>query len=227
MERPKIIVFASGSPEGGGSGFQKLVENTNPAGALKADIVSVVSNYPDGGVEKHARNLGVPFEYFPPPWTGDRYKEVIDKLQRTYDIESPWVALSGWLKRTDGLDPKYTFNIHPGPLAHGLSKKFGGKRMYGHFVHEAIVNAYKNGEVFDSAVSMHFVTDVIDGGPVFFHHPVPVLPGDTADSLGSRVNAIEHQYQSTITNLVVHKKIQWNGKDPSSLVVPSDYRFLP
>ena len=71
--------------------------------------------------------------------------------------------------------------------------------MYGHHVHEAVMEAYKAGEITHSAVSMHFVTEKYDEGPLFFSQSVPILPDDTAESLAKRVNEAEHKWQPIIT----------------------------
>ncbi len=205
---PKIIVFASGTKEGGGSGFQELAENSFSE-VLDADIVAVVSNHKEGGVQKKAQELNIPFEYMPAPWSAEQYQELAKKAD--------WVILSGWLKLTKGLNPQKTINIHPGPLP-----QFGGDGMYGHYVHEAVMEAYKKGKVKNSAVSMHFVTEKYDEGPVFFQYPVRIRENDTPESLAARVNKIEHGWQSYITNLVVHGKIKWDGK---KLIVPSWYQY--
>lgn len=212
---PKLLVFASGTKDGGGSGFQELVENSR-TGVLKAEIVAVVSNHADGGVKKKADKLGIPFEYFPGPFEASEYQRIVKK----YDAD--FVALSGWLKLAVGLDPRTTINIHPGPLP-----RFGGKGMYGHYVHEAVIKAFQNGEVENSAVSIHFVTKNFDEGPLFFEYPVLIREEDMGETLGGRVNKIEHGWQSFITNLVVTGQISWDGKDPKSLKVPEWYNFLP
>ena len=209
----KVIVFASGGAEGGGSGFQELVENSR-TGVLDAEIVAVVSNHENGGVKKRAEALGVPFLYFVPSGATGEYAEIVARTG------AKWVLLSGWLKRVRGLDSRRTINIHPGPLP-----DFGGKGMYGHHVHEAVIAAYGRGEVAASAVSMHFVDDEYDRGPVFFRYPVLVRPDDTADSLAERVNKIEHGWQSYVSGLVISGMIAWDGKDPGSLVVPEGWRF--
>ena len=209
--RPKILVFASGSATGGGSGFEKLVEATR-SGILDADIVGVVSNHPNGGVKERAERLGVKFIYFAGPYTEEGYKKIVDESSAEY------VALSGWLKLVAGLPPTKTFNIHPGPLP-----KFGGRGMYGHHVHEAVIEAYKRGEVTHSAVTMHFVTSKYDEGPVFFALPVEIMKDDDAGTLGKRVNLKEHEWQPRITDLVVKGLIHWDGKDPKSLVVPEKF----
>ena len=113
------------------------------------------------------------------------------------------------------MNPQKTINIHPGPLPH-----FGGPGMYGHHVHETVIQAYKEGKIQNSEVCMHFVTEEYDKGPVFFWYPVLIRPDDDADSLGARVNKIEHAWQSFVTNLVVTGQIRWDGKNTKSLVVP-------
>ncbi len=202
---PNLLVFASGSATGGGSGFQKLVEATK-SDVLGAHIVGVVSNHPNGGVRKLARKLGIPFTYFPGPYTADEYQAIYR------ETSADFVSLSGWLKMVRGLPPDKTINIHPGPLP-----EFGGKGMYGHHVHEAVMRAYRKGKVTHSAVCMHFVTEEYDEGPLFLRHQVEIILGDTADTLGARVNAAEHEYQAVLTNLVVTGRISWDGKNPETL----------
>jgi phosphoribosylglycinamide formyltransferase-1 len=99
--------------------------------------------------------------------------------------------------------------------------------MYGINVHRAVIDAYQKGFIKDTAVCMHFVTEEYDRGPIFFEHPIPIYPTDTPEILQERVKKFEHLFQWAITDLVIHKKIAWDGKDPGSLVVPKGYRFLP
>jgi len=214
MHTPKIIIFSSGTKTGGGSGFENLVR-AQREGILDAEIAAVVSNHDAGGVRERADRLGVPFVHFAGPFEAEEYQKIVR------DTGAEWVALSGWLKLVTGLDPRTTFNIHPGPLP-----QFGGKGMYGHHVHDAVVEAYKRGEVTHSAVTMHFVTPVYDEGPVFFRYPIEVLPNDTGETLGARVNEAEHEWQPRITNMVVHEEIRWDGKNSKSLIVPEGYEFV-
>ncbi len=248
MNKKKIIVFASGTKEGGGSGFENLV-NATKDGILDAEIIAVVSNHEHGGVRERADRLGIPFVYFAArklPESGesassaDRFvdkdgnpkdksefaiAENYQKLAEGADL----VCLSGWLKLVTGLDPKKTINIHPGPLP-----RFGGPGMYGHHVHEAVMEAYGNpsnssgqvgspqaslaqAPVTHSAVTMHFVTEKYDEGPVFFTQSVPIMPDDTAETLAKRVNEQEHIWQPLITQKVLSGEINWDGKNPESL----------
>ena len=216
---PRLIVFASGTSTGGGSGLRELLRNA-ATGVLQAAITAAVSNHAGGGVQAAADAYGIPFAHFPAPWSAEAYQRLITRY------EAEWVALSGWLKPVRGLDPQRTFNIHPGPLP-----QFGGKGMYGRHIHTAIMTAFARGEVTTSAVTMHFVTDFdadhdYDDGPVFFRYPVLIDPHDTPETLAARVNTVEHGWQAFISNLVIHHQIRWNGSEASSLVVPSWYPFL-
>lgn len=215
--KPKILVFASGTTTGGGSGFEKLVEASHN-GVLSAYIVCVVSNYQSGGVRQKADRLDVPFIYFPKPWDAGNYQQV------TKETNADFFALSGWLKKVRGLDfstkfnSKTVFNIHPGPLP-----RFGGEGMYGHFVHEAVIEAFKRGEITHSEVTMHFVDGVYDHGLTFAKIKVAIDEFDTAETLGKKVNLYEHAHQARITNLVVNGLIRWDGIYKDSLVVLDDY----
>jgi len=211
----RILVFASGDEKGGGSGFQELVEfsRTNPP-VLDAQIVGVISNHPQGGVRRRADALHIPFEHWAGPFDAEGYRAFVAKFQADF------VMCSGWLKFVRGLDPARTVNIHPGPLP-----QFGGPGMYGHHVHEAVVAAYRRGEITQSAVTMHFVDDVaFDHGPTIFQMPVLIRPDDDAETLAKRLNEKERAWQSYILNLVVHGyislshgQIHYNSETPRRL----------
>ena len=220
MEQPKLIIFASGTKDSGGSGFENLATSKD----LDAEIVAVVSNHEQGGVRERAERLGIPFVYMPPPYDAEHYSSILSYFAKASkekkNTRTMWVALSGWLKHVVGLDPAKTFNIHPALLSQ-LHHRFGGPGMYGHHLHEAVKAAFDAGEITESGFTMHFVTDAVDGGPVFFEHHVPLEKGMSADDIAAAVNRAEHEWQPKITNMVVHGEIRWDGKDPASLVVPT------
>jgi phosphoribosylglycinamide formyltransferase-1 len=185
----RVLVFASGDDQGGGSGFQELVEfsRTHPP-VLDAQIIGVISNHQHGGVRRRADALHIPFEYWPGPYDGKGNRTLVEKYQADF------VMCSGWLKFVRGLDPAKTVNIHPGPLP-----RFGGAGMYGHYVHEAVMAAYHRGEIIQSAVTMHFVDEAAyDHGPIIFQMPVLIRSEDDAESLAQRVNEKERAWQSHI-----------------------------
>lgn len=200
-KKPRILVFASGSATGGGSGFAKMVElSRGDDPVLNATIAGVVSNHVSGGVRKKAEALGVGFMAMTDDFTAERYRWLVEHFQADY------VMLSGWLKKVSGLEMARTVNIHPGPLP--LTRG-----LYGHHVHEAVMEAYRRGAVTTSAVTMHFVDGEYDTGPVAFSAEVRILPEDTADTLGARVNACEHLWQSRILDLIVCGEIRLEGRD--------------
>jgi phosphoribosylglycinamide formyltransferase-1 len=219
---PKLIVFASGTATGGGSGFENLVDHSR-GGDLDADVVAVVSNHEHGGVRLRAERLGIPFVHFDP---ATEHSHILKNVRMSYrDVVehsgAQWVALSGWLKKVEGLDPARTFNIHPALLSF-QNGRFGGPGLYGHRVHEAVKAALDAGEVAESGLTMHFTTDEYDRGPIFFEYRVPLVKGMSADDIAHAANIEEHRWQPKVTNLVVHGEIRWDGTDPATLVVPAN-----
>jgi len=222
MPKPKLIIFASGTAEGGGSGFENLVA-ASKSGILDADIVAVVSNHVHGGVRERAERLGIQFLQFAGPYDADGYASVLQKTN--IEKNELWVALSGWFKLVHGLDPQKTFNIHPALLSQ-LGGRFGGKGMYGKRIHEAVKAALDAGEITESGFTMHFVTDEMDRGPAFFEHRIALRQGMSAEEIAKAVNEAERQWQPKITNMVVHGEIRWDGKDAGTLVTSIRNGFL-
>lgn len=198
VKKQRILVFASGTKNGGGSGFEAMVMNTlGNRPVLDAEIVGVVSNHEYGGVRERAERLGIPFVFWDGPFDADGYRSLVNEFRADY------VMLSGWLKRVTGLDPRRTLNIHPGSLP-----RFGGAGMYGIHVHRAALAAFQNGEITCSAVTMHFVTEEYDRGPTFFESRVLIRADDTPETLAKRVNERERGCQSHVLNLVVQGRIR-------------------
>jgi phosphoribosylglycinamide formyltransferase-1 len=201
--KPSILVFASGTKTGGGSGFETMVKaaRTRPP-ILDAWICAVVTNHFGGGVWQKAEGLGVRSAYWGGPYLARGYQNFVKYFNADY------VMLSGWLKLAAGLDPARTINIHPGPLP-----RFGGPGIYGHHVHEAVMAAYHRGEITHSAVTMHFVDAAYDRGPTLFALPVPIEPGDTPETLAAKVNRAEHEWQPRVLNYVVHGQVRLAGRE--------------
>ncbi|HRX63900.1 MAG TPA: formyltransferase family protein [Candidatus Absconditabacterales bacterium] len=186
MNKKRLLVFNSGS----GSGFQELVENSK-TGVLDGHIVGLITNNKDYKCIERAKKLGIQYTIMT-SFDAEDYQSMVGAYQADF------VLLSGWLKLVKGLNPKTTINIHPGPLP-----KFGGKGMWGHHVHEAVMKAFKAGEITETAVTMHFVNEKFDDGPICFEYPILIRDDDTSEILAARVNKIEHGWQSFITNLII------------------------
>jgi phosphoribosylglycinamide formyltransferase-1 len=200
---PNILVFASGTKTGGGSGFETMVRaaRTRPP-ILDASICAVITNHFEGGVWHKAQALGIHAEYWDGPYLAEGYQSFVKYFNADY------VMLSGWLKLVSGLDPARTINIHPGPLP-----RFGGPKLYGHYVHDAVMAAFQRREITHTAVTMHFVDPVYDRGPIFFARPIPIEASDTPETLAAKVNRAEHEWQPRVLNYVVHGQVRLVGKE--------------
>ncbi|MES2777013.1 MAG: phosphoribosylglycinamide formyltransferase [Bacteroidota bacterium] len=175
----KIAVFASG----GGSNAQKIIDYFK--NSSRATIALIVCNKPGAGVLSIAQQEAIPSllidkEKF---FRGNGY---VDEL-KSLDIE--FIVLAGFLwKIPIALIKNYPnkiINIHP-----ALLPKHGGKGMYGHFVHEAVLAA---GDT-ESGISIHYVDEQYDHGRTILQVTCPVLAGDTPDLLAKRVLALEHEH---------------------------------
>jgi len=172
-----LVIFASGS----GSNAERIVRYFEPDPDVH--ISMILCNRPDAFVLERAKGLGVPTMVFT---RGQFYgtDQVLDILKET---ETDLIILAGflWLVPDNILKsyPTRIVNIHP-----ALLPDFGGKGMYGHHVHEAVL---KSGKV-KSGITIHLVDEVYDRGRTLFQAECPVLPDDTPVSLAERIHQLEH-----------------------------------
>ncbi len=198
-EKSKILVFAGGKkePGKGGSGCEMMILNIR-LGRLDAEIAAVVSNYPAGGVKTLADKYGIPFVYMPGPYTAEAYQAIFEKYPHDF------IMLSGWLRPIRGNKTERTVNIHCGPLPFTRS-------LHGDQIHKKVWDAYQDGGITHSTVTMHFVPSFdlsgYDTGQIITQKDVPIRLSDTLETMKARVNAYEHAVQSDILNLVVHRQI--------------------
>ncbi len=195
-ELAKIAVFISG----GGSNLQSLID-ASKSGKLAGEIVLVVSNKLKAYGLERAANAGIDtFVYrlkdFPDEEIAEH--ELMAMLEE-YKVE--YIALAGYLKLLPAdVVKKYAgkiTNIHP-----ALLPKYGGKGMYGHFVHEAVLAAGDK----ESGPTVHLVDEIYDNGRILLQRKVPVMPDDTVDTLAARVLEAEHLlYPEALDNLIKGK----------------------
>lgn len=204
--KQNLVIFASGTETGGGTGAANLVRKLP-----HANIV-IVSTYLYGGVRQKADALGVPFYYFSGPYTADRYRELVQEISRNMEVDEGdwWYALSGWFLRVYWLNPARTFNIHSAPLP-----LFAG--MYGEKLHKAVWEAYQRGEITEGEIVMHFVTREYDDGPIFFRIPLPLRGIKDYEAYREIVRIYEHNFQPRLAKLVMDGDISWDGANPESL----------
>ena len=191
--RAKIAVFISG----GGTNLQSLIDAA-ASGKLSGEIVLVVSSKKDAYGLERARKAGIDTFVFRKkdyPTGEDAEKDLLEMLEE-YEVE--YIALAGYLKLVpSALVRKYKnriTNIHP-----ALLPKYGGKGMYGHHVHEAVLAAGDK----ESGATVHLVDEIYDHGKVIIQEKVPVRADDTPDTLAARVLEIEHKiYSEALENLI-------------------------
>lgn len=175
----RIAIFASGS----GSNAEKIADYF--AGSTDVSIDLIVSNNPKAGVIDRARRLHIPVLLFDRTtfYQTDRITQLLQ--QQGIDL----IVLAGfmWLMPAGLVQafPDRIVNIHP-----ALLPKFGGKGMYGHFVHEAVVAAQET----ESGITIHFVNEHYDEGAPIFQAHCPVAPTDTPDDVARKVQALEHDH---------------------------------
>jgi phosphoribosylglycinamide formyltransferase-1 len=87
-------------------------------------------------------------------------------------------------------------NIHP-----ALLPKYGGKGMYGHSVHEAVIKTAEK----ESGITIHYVDELYDHGQHIFQTTCPVLPEDTPENLAKRIQFLEHEYYPKVIEEVILK----------------------
>jgi phosphoribosylglycinamide formyltransferase 1 len=189
----KLAVFISG----GGTNLQSLIDAVK-AGRLSARIALVVSSRSDAyGLERAKSEKIETFVYkvkdFSSPEEAENHLlALLDKHEIDY------IALAGYLKMVPAsLIRRYRdriTNIHP-----ALLPKYGGKGMYGHYVHEAVLTAGDK----ESGATVHIVDEIYDHGRILKQGKVPVIVGDTPETLAERVLKIEHQiYPEALENLI-------------------------
>jgi phosphoribosylglycinamide formyltransferase 1 len=179
MEKLKLGVLGSGK----GSNFRAIADAI-ARGELAAEVRIVLSDIEDAGILKLARERGMRAEFVAP----GRFKtklepqaeERVVALLREAGVE--WVVLAGYMRmiKPPLLDafPRRIVNIHP-----SLLPAFPGL--------EAWRQALAAG-VAETGCTVHYVDAGMDTGEIIAQRAVPVLPGDTAESLHARIQIAEH-----------------------------------
>ena len=183
MSRPvRVAVFASGS----GSNFQALLDAEREGGA-SWETVLLLSDRASAGALERAEAAGVATGI-----VSFRQRDMDDvdaEMQEILaDAGVEAIFLAGFLRLIPpGVVQRWRgriVNIHP-----GLLPAFGGKGMWGLNVHRAVLEAGAR----ITGPTVHLVDEIYDRGRILAQWPVPVLAGDTAESLAARVLAVEHR----------------------------------
>ncbi|MEZ4522500.1 MAG: phosphoribosylglycinamide formyltransferase [Thermomicrobiales bacterium] len=199
-DRPlRVAVLLSGS----GRTLENIVKRA-AAGTLGVEIPIVISSRAGVRGVEIARNAGIEThvvrrrEAPTPRALSRRVLELLD----SHDVDL--MLLAGYLLQLEIL-PQWRgkiLNIHP-----SLLPLFGGKGMYGHHVHEAVLASGMK----VSGCSVHIVTEEYDAGPIVAQRCVPVLPGDTPADLGARVFEAECELYPEALQFFVDGRVRLEG----------------
>jgi len=177
----RMGILASGE----GQTLQALLDAI-AAGRLMAEVVMVVSNNADAGALRRAQAAGIATLHLSAVTHPDAVALDAALTQTLQDAGAEIVVTTGYMKR---LGPQVMaafarrmINVHP-----SLLPKYGGQGMYDRHVHAAVLAANE----LESGCSVHYVEGDYDTGPVIAQARVPVLIGDTVDSLAERVKQRE------------------------------------
>ncbi|MDF3078304.1 MAG: purN [Sphingobacteriaceae bacterium] len=188
--KKRIAIFASGS----GSNAQKIMEHFKKH--RDAEVAIVLTNNPDAYVLQRADNFEIPSHIFDRNefYNTDNVVNILKNLQ--IDL----IVLAGfmWLVPQNLLAayPNKIINIHP-----ALLPKFGGKGMYGDYVHKAVL---AGGEE-ESGITIHFVNEHFDEGEIIQQSRFKIEKGDDLEMIKFKGQQLEHQYYPKVVEQLLKK----------------------
>ncbi len=186
----KLAIFASGS----GSNAENIVKHFLHNSEVTVSVI--ISNKKDAYVLERAKKLDIP-AYTYNKREFDESIEIISLLE-TYEID--YIILAGFLlKVSQKLIDKYPnriINIHP-----ALLPKYGGKGMYGDFVHQAVIESREK----ESGITIHYVNENYDEGAIIFQARCEITDNDTTSTLADKVHALEYEHLPKIIEEIVKK----------------------
>lgn len=196
-----IAIFASGS----GTNAENIARIFNEGSRIR--VALVVTNRRKAGVIGRMEAFGVPVEYVPNAVWDDEPDKVVELMR---DRNIGLIVLAGFMHFVspvivDAFRGRI-LNIHP-----SLLPAYGGKGMYGHYVHEAVVAAGEK----ESGVTVHYVTEEMDKGEIVMQERVEVTPDDTPETLEAKIHPVEYSlYPRAIVKAVERIEREENQLPP-------------
>ena len=188
MNKKSIALFASGN----GSNAVNLIRffQNHP----QIEVKTLICNKPDAPVVSKAESLGVEVLVF----NNEEFESGLTVLQELDYRSIDWIVLAGFLRKIPiniirGYQNRI-INIHP-----SLLPKYGGKGMYGKFVHNAVIEAKE----LKSGISIHLVNEEFDEGEILAQFETELTGNDTCDSLAEKIHTLEHKHFPIIVEQTV------------------------
>ena len=185
-----IILFSSGN----GSNVEKICDyfEENP----KVSISRIFTNNPKAGVIQRAKRFQIEVQVF----NKKEFKED-HLLKQVISLKPNLIILAGFLWRMGqnwvNKFPKQIINIHP-----ALLPRYGGKGMYGKYVHNAVM---ANNEK-ETGITIHYVNKDYDKGGIIFQKKVSLSENDSAVQIAKKVQELEHRYFSAVIAQILKEK---------------------
>ncbi|GAA0598763.1 phosphoribosylglycinamide formyltransferase [Virgibacillus siamensis] len=187
MRKIKAAVFASGT----GSNFQAIMEKRD----LHCEVVLLVCDKQGAGVIRKAEKYDVPVLEFNPKSYASKAEYEAMLVEKLMEAGVTWIFLAGYMRIAGPVllqaFENNIINIHP-----SLLPDFPGK--------DAIGQAYAAG-VGKTGVTVHYIDEGIDTGPIIAQEGVAVLPDDTEEALKKRIQDVEHQLYPEVINRLVRE----------------------
>ena len=184
----RISIFASGN----GSNAENIARYFSKNQALQ--VALICSNNARARVHERAARLGIPSVTF----SNAAFAEGTPVVEKLAAEAIDYVVLAGFMNKIPDVMlrayPEKIINIHP-----ALLPRHGGKGMYGMHVHEAVIAA---GDT-ETGITIHYINSHYDEGRIIFQARCPVLPGDGALEVATRVHALEYAYYPQVIEHVV------------------------
>jgi phosphoribosylglycinamide formyltransferase-1 len=191
LVKKRIVIFASGS----GTNTQNLIEYFQQSNF--AEVVLVLSNKKDAKVLVRSKSLLVSSKHF----TKEELFSSERVLKLIKEARADLILLAGFLLKfpTTILSeyPNQVINLHP-----ALLPKYGGKGMYGHYVHEAVV-ANKEKE---TGITIHYVNENYDEGAIIFQKSVKLSENDTPETVAHKIHKLEYKYFPKVVEEILSSK---------------------
>tara|TARA_R110002049_G_scaffold285400_1_gene466254 strand:- start:4739 stop:5308 length:570 start_codon:yes stop_codon:yes gene_type:complete len=186
----RIVIFASG----GGTNAENLIKFFH--NRENASVIQVLTNNPRAKVIEKCNNLKVSCLAFN-RIALNKTEDVLNILKAS---QPDLIVLAGFLwKFPDNIlnaFPNKVINVHP-----ALLPKYGGKGMYGMFVHEAIV-ANKEKE---TGITIHYVNEHYDEGAIVFQAKCDVNLSDSADDVAAKIHELEMEHFPKVVEELLNK----------------------
>jgi phosphoribosylglycinamide formyltransferase-1 len=172
----RLAVLGSGS----GSNALNIIEQSKDRKDVQVGLI--ISNVAGAGILQHAQNNGIPAVQM----SNSELKSEQALLDLLKEHQIDWIVLAGFLRKIGPnicqAYPNKIINIHP-----ALLPKYGGKGMYGHFVHDAVFQNKEN----TSGITIHFVNEHYDEGNIIAQFTASIAPTDLPKDIESKVRALE------------------------------------